>query len=38
MQAVQDERWAEVEKQQKAQLAKETLEAAGISAEDLIEK
>jgi len=38
MQAVQDERWDAVEKQQKAQLARDTLEAAGISAEDLIEK
>ena len=37
MQAVQDERWDAVEKQQKAALALETLEAAGISAEDLIE-
>ena len=38
MQAVQDERWATVEKQQKAEQARQALEAAGITAEDLLEQ
>jgi len=36
MEAAQAERWADIEKTQKALIAKQTLEAAGITAEDLL--